>query len=64
MYSQSMSPRQLITFPFENSPNIMNRLFSIRLCRALDKKYDTLREKILKAALIKKVGEEKWDEMS
>lgn len=30
----------------------------------MDKKYDTLREKILKAALIKKVGEEKWDEMS
>eukprot|EP00057_Strongylocentrotus_purpuratus_P011445 XP_011665919.1 PREDICTED: trichohyalin isoform X2 [Strongylocentrotus purpuratus] len=34
------------------------------LLKALDKKYDTLREKILKAALIKRVGEEKWDEMS
>ncbi|XP_041457735.1 trichohyalin-like isoform X3 [Lytechinus variegatus] len=34
------------------------------LLKALDKKYDTLREKILKAALIKKVGEEKWDELS
>ncbi|XP_071495122.1 uncharacterized protein [Diadema antillarum] len=34
------------------------------LLQALDKKYDTLRQKLLKEALIKKVGEEKWETMS
>ena len=39
-------------------------MFASCFYQALDKKYDTLREKVLKVALIQKVGQEAWDAMS